>query len=71
MITKERKNQIKRLSRAISRKTTEVEALREALSEELYAANQKDNPKATLDELGKLIGVSRQRVHQLIEKATK
>ena len=66
MITPERKSTIRRLSRAIAKKNAEIEQLRDKLADELREANERD--KSTLDELGRLVGVSRQRIHQLVKK---
>lgn len=60
------KHAIKRLTRQIAKKSDELDQLRVELARELLAAHEED--KSTLDELGRLVGVSRQRIHQLVKK---
>ncbi len=48
----------------VKRAETRLETARRALKEEIYAASRED--KTSYQEIGTILGLSRQRIHQLI-----
>jgi DNA-directed RNA polymerase specialized sigma subunit len=65
MIREARRQSLIRKSRQIKKTETTLSRLREELVTELKEANEVE--KSSLGELGKLIGISRQRVFQLVK----
>lgn len=65
MIREARRNTLIRKQRQIKKAETTLSRLRAELVVELKEANEQD--KSSLQELGKLIGLSRQRVFQLVK----
>lgn len=68
MIEQSRLRDLRRVIRAYRRAETRLETLRSELLRELLEAHEA-RPGASLQELGDLMGVSRQRIHQLVEEA--
>ncbi len=65
MIREARRNALIKQSRAIRKTETTLKRQREELVVNLKEANEQDG--SSLGELGKLIGISRQRVFQLVK----
>lgn len=68
MIREARRNTLIRKQRQIKKAETTLARLRSELVVELKEANEQD--KSSLQELGRLIGLSRQRVFQLVKGAS-
>lgn len=65
MIREARRRTLVAKTRQIKKAETTLQRLRSELVVELKEANEKD--KSSLQELGKLIGLSRQRIFQLVK----
>jgi protein subunit release factor B len=65
MIREARRQSLIRKTRQIKKAETTLQRLRSELVAELKEANEQD--KSSLQELGKLIGLSRQRIFQLVK----
>lgn len=66
MIREARRQTLIRKNRQVKKAETTLKRLREELVTELKDANEVD--KSSLQELGRLIGLSRQRVFQLVKE---
>lgn len=64
MIKEQRRLSLLRKRTELKKAETRLETAREAFAEELLQASRED--KSSYQELGRIVGLSRQRIHQLI-----
>ena len=65
MVTEESRRRIKKATTRIKAAETALETARINLTQELSYAHKHD--KSSFQELGELVGLSRQRIHQLLQ----